>query len=399
MAKRPVNKKRGRDRARLATDLPPPPDATSGGIVEADSPTPTTFEVATARAEAEAAHEAETSREMRAEQVRKAVAKARGLDRLVEVAPPSSRGAVVLDSLPPPGSPLAAGPAPSNKSAAGRWLGIVATFLAVAVIVGEREDIARVLRRMKVPSVAALFHAFTDSNTATAGEDLGPCPPEMSLVRSQDGAVNVCVDRFEASLVEIVDGKEQAFSPYLSPVTGGTPEERHQVKAVSRPNAVPQAYISRDDAEQACNEAGKRLCRADEWKVACGGPGATKYPYGDAEDETACNTKGKAPLGELFPMYGAEIYDFRVMNDPSLNALPGTVAPTASYPRCANAYGLYDMVGNLHEWTAEKGGEFHGGYYLDTHDNGDGCGYVTTAHDATYHDYSTGFRCCLDANR
>ncbi|MEO7095777.1 MAG: SUMF1/EgtB/PvdO family nonheme iron enzyme [Polyangiales bacterium] len=377
--------------AKTAPILPPP------NVAQAESPTPTSFEVAAGRAEAEAAHEADSSREL---QAKKAIEKARSLDRLIEVAPPSSRGAVVLDSLPPPGSPLAEVRPPSNKSAATRWLGIVATFLVVAVIVGEREDIARVLRRMKVPSPTSLFQSFTGATAAASVEDDGPCPVEMSLVESKDGAVRVCVDRFEASLVELGDdGKEQPFSPYLSCVTGGTPEERHRVKAVSRPNVVPQAYISRDEAEQACGEAGKRLCRADEWKVACGGPEATRYPYGDTEDTAACNTSGKAPLGELFPQYGAEIYDFRVMNDPSLNALPGTVALTASYARCANAYGLYDMVGNLHEWTAEKGGEFHGGYYLDSHDNGDGCGYVTTAHDATYHDYSTGFRCCLDADR
>ena len=399
MARRTVNKKRARD-ARPATDPP------GGKMPEAESPTPTSFEVAAGRAEAEAAHDAETSREM---QARVAIEKARTLDRLVEFAPPSSRGAVVLDSLPPPGfqsqAPLALGAPSSSKSAVTRWLGIVATFLAVAVLVGEREDIARVLRRMRLPSASGLFHSLTGSGSTAAagggsGEDDGPCPKEMSLVSSGDGAVRVCVDRFEASLVELEgDGKEHAFSPYLSPVTGGTPEERHRVMAVSRPNTVPQAYISRDDAEQACNEAGKRLCRAEEWKVACGGPEGTRYPYGDVEDPTACNTNGKAPLGELFPLYGQEIYDFRVMNDPSLNALPGTVALTASYPRCANAFGLYDMVGNLHEWTTEKGGEFHGGYYLDSHQNGEGCGYVTSAHDATYHDYSTGFRCCLDADR
>ena len=52
------------------------------------------------------------------------------------------------------------------------------------------------------------------------------------------------------------------------------------------------------------------------------------------------------------------------------------------------------MVGNVHEWTAAKGGTFRGGYYLDTHINGDGCDYRTTAHNHGYHDYSTGFRCC-----
>jgi hypothetical protein len=39
-------------------------------------------------------------------------------------------------------------------------------------------------------------------------------------------------------------------------------------------------------------------------------------------------------------------------------------------------------------------GTFRGGYYLDTHINGNGCEYKTTAHSVKYRDYSTGFRCC-----
>ena len=35
-------------------------------------------------------------------------------------------------------------------------------------------------------------------------------------------------------------------------------------------------------------------------------------------------------------------------------------------------------------------------YYMDTWLNGKGCDYVTTAHEARYCDYSTGFRCCAD---
>jgi hypothetical protein len=33
---------------------------------------------------------------------------------------------------------------------------------------------------------------------------------------------------------------------------------------------------------------------------------------------------------------------------------------------------------------------------MDTQINGEGCAYATTAHGFDYHDYSTGFRCCLD---
>jgi hypothetical protein len=52
------------------------------------------------------------------------------------------------------------------------------------------------------------------------------------------------------------------------------------------------------------------------------------------------------------------------------------------------------MVGNLHEWTADRTGHFRGGFYVDTKLNGHGCDYVTTRHEPDYWDYSVGFRCC-----
>jgi formylglycine-generating enzyme required for sulfatase activity len=86
------------------------------------------------------------------------------------------------------------------------------------------------------------------------------------------------------------------------------------------------------------------------------------------------------------------------LNDPALGQVEGALAQTGAHPECVNGYGVYDMVGNLHEWVATDPatphGTFAGGYYLDTAINGDGCGYRTVAHAHEYHDYSTGFRCC-----
>jgi hypothetical protein len=194
-----------------------------------------------------------------------------------------------------------------------------------------------------------------------------------------------CVDRYEGSLVEVhVDGSETPFSPYEAP-------SGHHVRAVARPGVVPQAHISMVEARGACEASGKRLCRAREWKAACQGPAATKYPYGDAHVPHACVDTGRtSPMVVLH--HGER--SARTMNDPGANQVQGTIEPTGAAAECTNGYGVHDMVGNVHEWTDD--GSFRGGYYLDTKLNGEGCDYRTTAHAPTYHDYSTGFRCCAD---
>ena len=342
----------------------------SNAILLADAPTPTSFSSRARDARFDEGPELEIT----------------GVEDLD--APTSSGCAVVLDSIPPPPSGLDA------RRPRWRFFGVVAAFAVIGLLVHERAEVARTWARIRFSmpelDVGASAAAAPPLGRANRAVRQGACPDDMALV--QHDGTRVCVDRYEASCVEITEsGDERPYSPYLS-------VEGHRVRAESRAGAVPQAYISRDEAEGACSEAGKRLCIEDEWRTACSGPSATQYPYGNVEDPQACNTHGVGPLGELFPNYGTALYDVRVMNDPSLDALPGTVAPSGTYAACTNAFGVFDMVGNLHEWTAESKGAFRGGYYLDTHDNGDGCAYVTTAHVPTYHDYSTGFRCCRDAD-
>jgi formylglycine-generating enzyme required for sulfatase activity len=91
-----------------------------------------------------------------------------------------------------------------------------------------------------------------------------------------------------------------------------------------------------------------------------------------------------------------ETWGFEPMNDPRLYLVPGTVARTGRFERCASESGAHDMVGNLHEWTADTQGTLRGGYYLDTERLGEGCDYAAIGHDTKYRDYSTGFRCCAD---
>lgn len=201
-----------------------------------------------------------------------------------------------------------------------------------------------------------------------------------------------CIDKYEAT-VQFKDGRRwREHSPFLS-VAG------KEIRAVSRSAVYPQGYISRNEAETACKTSGKRLCLEDEWVHACKGRSQTLWPYGSARRAGMCNDAGVAPLNSF---YGTQdgmpeaAYGWAAMNDPRLNQVRGSLAKTGQFQRCRTSFGAYDMVGNLHEWVASPEGTFRGGYYLDTHINGDGCNYKTGAHNAVYHDYSTGFRCCAD---
>ncbi len=212
------------------------------------------------------------------------------------------------------------------------------------------------------------------------------CPGDMANV---DG--RFCIDRYEGALVEVQgDGREAPWPPF------GPVDDGRRLRAISVAGVYPQAYISGAQAARACAEAGKRLCAPVEWRKACRGARDVAFGYGASRVAGRCNDAGTSPMLRLYPQVAVSwtLVGVTEMNDPRLDQLDGTLAPTGAHEQCASDYGVYDMVGNLHEWTSDPHGTFQGGYYLDTHQNGDGCAYRTVAHEFTYHDYSTGFRCC-----
>jgi formylglycine-generating enzyme required for sulfatase activity len=200
-------------------------------------------------------------------------------------------------------------------------------------------------------------------------------------------AGSFCIDEYEASLVRVPDGS--AWSPFDNP--GTTP-----VRAVSVANAVPQAYIDRNQAADACANAGKRLCTDSEWLRACRGPSGTTYPYGNTRQPGACNEQRAVhPAIEYFGTTDPVIYS--MLSNSCLDQLPRSVDRTGALTGCVTTEGAFDLMGNLLEWTADPSGTLRGGSYEDTVLNGMGCSYVTTAHSELYSDYSTGFRCCADS--
>jgi formylglycine-generating enzyme required for sulfatase activity len=172
---------------------------------------------------------------------------------------------------------------------------------------------------------------------------------------------------------------------------------------VSLPGVAPQGYISGKQAAQACMASGKRLCSGEEWERACKGPKRTQFPYGSERRSHACNDDIRAvhPVAEvasIVGMSGDEMWRDG-MNHPLINQLADGLLKTGERAECTNGFEVFDMVGNLHEWIDDPDGTFRGGFYMDTTKNGEGCDYATVAHNFKYHDYSTGFRCCMDADR
>ena len=122
---------------------------------------------------------------------------------------------------------------------------------------------------------------------------------EMTLV-SQDG-LTFWIDRWEAS------------RPDASADSIGLSVDR----ACSKPQVLPWANVTLFEANQACFARGKRLCTDREWSISCG----QVYPYGGAYDDNACLTER------------------------------AEASVTGSAPLCVSPTGVYDMSGNVAEWT------------------------------------------------
>ncbi len=195
------------------------------------------------------------------------------------------------------------------------------------------------------------------------------CPQDMVLVEDL-----FCMDRYEAS----------------RPDATATSQGQDSSRALSRAGVMPWMNSSFSDASAACEAAGKRLCTPEEWEQACKGPASTTYSYGDVYDPTTCNgidafcrCGPDSPCSDQDPCPYPHCYwdcgaDFHPV-------------PTGSFPNCTNAYGIYDINGNVWERVSDgagRGGAFNCGDSEALHR----CDYVadwgTQAHS------NFGFRCC-----
>jgi formylglycine-generating enzyme required for sulfatase activity len=226
-----------------------------------------------------------------------------------------------------------------------------------------------------------------------------------------------CIDRWEAFLV--APGADGALAPLPH---NHRPPAGVRFEARTAAGVMPQAYISRVEAAAACSNAGKRLCKLGEWRRACEGRAGTTFPYGRHEVHGRCNHEKPHLLAARYGRDPARWKYEENFNDPALDAEPGFLAKTGEYDGCVSSEGVFDLVGNLHEWVSDTvdddfmekfeaedverksqpwrdgNGVFAGGFFSTADQHGPGCTFTTIAHEPAYHDYSIGFRCCAAAD-
>jgi len=161
----------------------------------------------------------------------------------------------------------------------------------------------------------------------------------------------------------------------------------------NRHGAYPWIMVDWNEASGLCARDGKRLCTELEWTFACEGDEALPYPYGYRRDPEAC------VIDHPWRPYDAEAL-FPPGTDRARAELDHLWQGEASgaRPRCRSPFGVYDMTGNVDEWTTsvvpgERPSILKGGYWGPVRTR---CRPSTRVHGENFMFYQQGFRCCDD---
>ncbi len=166
------------------------------------------------------------------------------------------------------------------------------------------------------------------------------CGCERGIFTDEEPIHTVTLDAFYMDVYEVTNAR------YQECVQAGACSAPSESKSYTRDSYYgssqfadyPVILVSWDDAKTYCEWRGARLPTEAEWeKAARGGVEGKLYPWGDVFDGSRVNFCDK---NCSFDWANQDFDDGYADTSPV-----GTYAP--------NAYGLYDMAGNVYEWVAD----------------------------------------------
>ncbi len=187
------------------------------------------------------------------------------------------------------------------------------------------------------------------------------CPDDMARVGG------VCVDKYEASYNCSINASQTTYKHQnitSNPTYGAYLPQTNQMvcKAISEQGRKPYVKITQYDSITSCLLAGKRLISNREWQMAARG---TPDEPSTADSSQTCNVNHA-------PDYSA---NGCLRADEGVGLLTAgnnwDVCLTGTMSTCKSDLGIYDIVGNVWEWTSDIGqaGPDNGvsnGYYTNT---------------------------------
>ena len=200
--------------------------------------------------------------------------------------------------------------------------------------------------------------------------DVGAPGTEVKLAAKPDGT-------------QMIEAKTAAKSFWIDPYEASLTADG---KAVPKPGVAP-AQASWTEADAACTKAGKRLCSEEEWVSACTGtPAVDENNNGQFADD---NVEGK-----MYP-YG-DFYEAGNCADQE-DKYKGAAANTGSKDKCRSPSGIFDMPGNIGEWSGTKDKAGLMGGHASSGERA-ACNQRSASFGTGNRNMTTGFRCCADQN-